>query len=290
VTRGRLPVSLLSFVVLTFAWTWTMWWSAAANGLSVEEPPGSGLYLLGVFGPLVAAAWVVRRGGRAYRREFLRRIWDPRRIPTRWRLALVAVAAVPFALGGAAAMVTRAEITVPDYSVAAVVAVIMVALVASLAEEPGWRGAASDVWQARARPVWAALGIGTLWSLWHLPLHFFEDSWYHGMGMWSVRSWLVHLLLVQLGVLFVWLANGSGGSVLVAVLAHAGVNVAVGLVPESVTRDLVAFVSVTLATVAVIAATRGQLAFTAVSKDELAPPGAQAPPVGASPPPTAGRA
>jgi len=270
VTGGRLP--LLSFVVVTFAWTWTIWWAAAANGLSTQEPPGSGLYLLGVFGPLVAAAWVVRPAGRAYRREFLRRIWDPRGIPARWWLALAAVTAGPVALGGVAAMVTGAEMAAPDYSIAAVAAVIMVALVASLAEEPGWRGAASDSLQARARPVWAVIGIGALWSLWHLPLHFFEDSWYYGMGFGSVRFWLVHLLLVQLGVLFVWLANGSGGRIIIAVLAHTSVNVAAGLVPDSIMRDLVAFLCVTVATIVIIAATRGRLAFTAANKDEHASP------------------
>jgi hypothetical protein len=54
-------------------------------------------------------------------------------------------------------------------------------------------------------------GIGALWSLWHLPLSFMEGSNYYELGAGSLRFWLTHLMLVQLGVLLVWLANGSGG-------------------------------------------------------------------------------
>lgn len=262
VTTERLPVPLLPFALPTFVWTWTMWGTAAANGLPIYEPPGAGLYLLGVFGPLVGAAWVVRRGGRLYRREFVRRIWDPREIGSRWWLALVTVIAVPATLGGVAAGLSDAATTAPDYGVGAIGAAVVGALVAGVAEEPGWRGTASDIWQTSARPVWAAASIGTLWSIWHLPLHLLEGSWYHGMGLGSVRFWLIHLLLAQLGVLFVWLANGAGGSILIAILAHAGFNVTMGLAPESLTRDVVAFVVVTTATIVVITATRGQLAFT----------------------------
>jgi uncharacterized protein len=262
VTTDRLTVPLLPFVLFTFAWTWTMWGTAVASGLTIDASPGAGLYLLGVFGPLVGAAWVMRRGGRLYRREFLRRLWDPRVIGRRWWLALAAVVAGPAALGGVTAGMSDAPATVPDYSFGAIVAMGMVALVAGVAEEPGWRGAAADIWQTRAHPVWAAAGIGTLWSLWHLPLHFLQGTWYHGMGLGSVRFWLIHLLLVQLGVLFVWLSNGSGGSILIAILAHAGFNVAMGLGPESLMRDAVAFIVITAATIAVITATRGQLAIT----------------------------
>ena len=259
-SRGRLP--LLAYFALTFAWTWSLWWTAAAAARWLPQLPGPVLFMLfmtGGLGPLMGAAWVVRRGGPAYRRDFLRRVWDPRGIPAVWWLALVALAAAPAALGSAVAGVAGAQASVPDYRVGAVGAVVAFALAAGLVEEPGWRGAASDAWQQRARPVWAALGIGALWAAWHLPLYFIEGSYQHGLGLGSVRFWLTNLVLVQLGVLYVWLANGAGGSILLAVLAHAGFNAAGELVPRSTTGDVVAFCVVTTATVAVIAATRGRL-------------------------------
>lgn len=256
---SRLPI--LPFFALTFAWTWAMWWGAAAAGFTFEHPAFRLLYLLGVLGPLTGTAWVLRRGGRTYRRDFLNRVWDPRRVPAKWWLALVAVAAGPALLGAAMAAMSGTVTIVPEYSAGFVGAVLTFAMVAGLAEEPGWRGAAADAWQARSRPVWAGLGIGALWALWHLPLHFIEGSYQHGAGFGSARFWLTNLALVQAGVIFLWLANGARGSVLVAILAHAGFNAAGGLVPASTARDLVAFIVLTLMTLGVLAATRGRLRY-----------------------------
>ena len=255
-------VALLPYFVVVFAWTWSLWWLAA--GLPAPPGPlGAMLFLTGGLGPLVGAAWVVRRRGPAYRRTFVRRIWDPRGIAAVWWWALVAVAAGPALLGAGLAGVAGAAATAPDHRLGAVGGVVAFALAAGLVEEPGWRGAASDLWQARARPVFAAIGIGVFWALWHLPLYFVEGSYQHGLGFGSLRFWLTNLVLVELSVLYVWLANGSGGSILLVVLAHAGFNAAGELVPRSVTGDVIAFALVTVATVAVVIVTRGQLSYPA---------------------------
>ena len=64
----------MPYLVLTFAWTWSWWWAAAATGRPVTQLPVPLLFMLGGLGPLVGAAWVVRRGGPEYRREFLQRL------------------------------------------------------------------------------------------------------------------------------------------------------------------------------------------------------------------------
>jgi uncharacterized protein len=263
---------IVSFFALAFAWSWASWWTAVALGFSVTEPPGSLLYLLGVFGPLAGAAWVVHHGGSTYRREFLRRIWDPRGISARWWLALLAVTAGPAALGAVGASLTGRAVLEPGLTAGAAFALMGPALVASLAEEPGWRGAVADAWQTRTRPVSAATGIGVIWSLWHLPLSFLEGSYYHELGAGSLRVWVTHLMLVQFGILLVWLANGAGGSILLAVLAHTGFNSAMGLVTGSTVRDLFALVGLTVAAMAVIFLTRGQLGFPTAADDRTAGP------------------
>jgi uncharacterized protein len=252
---------VVPFVVLAFAWSWAWWWSAVAAGAALDEPLGSLLYLLGVFGPLVGAIWVVHRGGRVYRREFLRRVWDPRGIPGRWWLALVAVAAGPAALGAAGSSLSGRGALAGGLTAGVVLALTGPALVASLAEEPGWRGALLDAWQARTRPVWAATAIGALWSVWHLPLSFVEGTYYRDLGAGSMRVWLTHLMLVLVGILLVWLTNGSGGSILLAVLAHTGFNATMGSVPSSTVRDVAVLLGLTAAVSTVIIITEGRLGF-----------------------------
>ncbi len=229
-----------------------MWGSAALTGASLTEPAGSLLFMLGGLGPLVATAWLLRRADRAERRDFLRRVWDPRRIRPQWWAALLAVAAGPAVLGAVVAGAFGATLTVPAYGVGAVGSAIALALLAGAAEEPGWRGVASDAFQRRMPPVWAALGMGAIWSLWHLPLAFIDGTYYQGLGFGSLSYGLTHLALVQLGVLYLWLANGAGGSILIAILAHAGFNVAASLAPRSPTGDLVALIAMTVAAVVVL--------------------------------------
>ena len=265
--RGH-PV--IAYAVVTVAWTWSLWWTAAL----VPDLPGPVRFLLfmtGGLGPLAGAAWLLRAGSPADRRHFLRRIWDPRGVPVAWWGALVAIAAGPAMLGAVIADLAGAAASPPDRGVATVAGVVAFALAAGLVEEPGWRGAASDAWQARAHPLLVAVGIGVLWALWHLPLYLVEGSYQQGLGLGSLRFWLTNLVLVQLGVLYLWLANGSGGSILLVILAHAGFNATGELVPRSELGDLVAFLAVTLATVTVVLATRGRLSFTGASTRPLTP-------------------
>lgn len=250
---------IVSFFVFAYAWSWASWSMAAVFGLGITEPPGLLLYLLGVLGPLVAAAWIARGGGRAARRELLRRIVDPRGIAVRWWLALLAVALGPAVIAAVGIGLTGRQAVAEGLSAAVVLAMVGPALVAGVAEEPGWRGAVAAAWQLRTRPLWAAVGIGVLWSLWHLPLSWVEGSYYHDLGAGSLRVWLTHLMLVVLGILLVWLANGAGSTILLAVLAHAGFNVAIGLVASSTTRDVIVLLALTMIAVTVAVATNGRL-------------------------------
>jgi hypothetical protein len=70
-------------------------------------------------------------------------------------------------------------------------------------------------------------------------------------------------MLVLLGILLVWLANGAGGTILLAVLAHAAFNVAMGLVAGSTTRDVVVLLALAAAAFTVIAMTNGRLCLPA---------------------------
>jgi uncharacterized protein len=266
----RAPRTVVAgYLVVTFAWSWSLWWTAAAFP-AMPAVLSLLLFATGGLGPLLGAVWVARHRGRDYRRELVRRSWDPRGIAPRWWLTLVGLAVGPATIGALVAELAGVDATPPDHRVGAVAAVLAFALAAGAVEEPGWRGAASDALQSRARPLWAALTIGVTWALWHLPLYFVDGTYQHGLGFGSLRFWLTSLVLVQLGVLYLWLANVTGGRILMAILAHAGFNAAGELVPRSALGDVIAFLVLVVATASVLAATRGRLAY-GDSVDE--PPG-----------------
>ena len=84
-----------------------------------------------------------------------------------------------------------------------------------LLEEPGWRGFALPRVQIRIPAAWAALLVGAVWGLWHLPLFLaFQENL-------AVSFALITLYGFFLGWLYV-----NTRSLLIAVLGHASLGVA----------------------------------------------------------------
>lgn len=79
-------------------------------------------------------------------------------------------------------------------------------------------------------------------------------------------------MLVLLGILLVWLVNGSGGSILLAVLAHTGFNTAAGLTAAGTVRDMATFVALAAAAGTVIALTKGRLGLPPPDTAPTTPP------------------
>ncbi|MCB8925947.1 MAG: CPBP family intramembrane metalloprotease [Ardenticatenaceae bacterium] len=85
----------------------------------------------------------------------------------------------------------------------------------ALGEELGLRGFALPYLQARMSTFRASLIIGVLWGAWHLPVLI-------GRDVLSVVAF--SLLSIGLAMLFTWLFNGSGGSLIPVLLFHASQN------------------------------------------------------------------
>jgi membrane protease YdiL (CAAX protease family) len=84
-------------------------------------------------------------------------------------------------------------------------------------EEPGWRGFALPRLLAERSALSASLILGTLWAIWHLPVYFVGDQ------HWS------DLVLVVVGtIVFTWLFQSAGASLLIAMVFHAMNNAVSG--------------------------------------------------------------
>ena len=213
----------LKYFALAFAFTWTLWVPAAleARG-SIPALPVPATFL-GVFGPLVAAVVVTaQEDGRAGLRSLLGRV-------VRWRVAPMwyAVAILgPLVLQlGAIGLHVALGGRPPGFGslVGALPTLLLVsvymAFTVALGEEVGWRGYALPALQARHNALIASLILGVMWALWHLPVFFNPDTLYSNLpfGLWVAYA-------VPLAVVITWLFNSAGGSALLAILFHAGLN------------------------------------------------------------------
>jgi uncharacterized protein len=224
------------FTLLTFAISWAFWAPVIALGLhTTETPAGAILFLLGGFGPSVAGAIFIVRGGGG--RELLSRVLSPRRIGLlEISVALLAYPAV-FAVSVGASRLLGAG--APGFAglagmlaspLAFIGNVVLVVVLGPLSEEIGWRGFALEEAQTRYPPILASLLLGVIWWAWHLPLFFMEGTLHESQGLLS--AFTVGYLFTVLGYsgLFTWLYNRSTRSILVAIVAHFSVNMTIAMV------------------------------------------------------------
>jgi membrane protease YdiL (CAAX protease family) len=261
-TRSVFP--LVAFFALAYALSWLI---LVPGGLGLLPDSAGILAWLAPFGPAVAAFVVTAlTGGRPAVGQLLRRM-------VQWRVGIIwyllILFGVPllellgaFAVLGSVPFDDLAQnwtLIFTSYLPQVLVAVVVI----GLAEETGWRGFALPRLQEWRGPLLGTAVLAVLWAGWHLPNVLF--------GGWTGASyalWLVGTLAVAF--VYTWVFNNTGGSILLAALLHAAINMSSGLVLDLVPEmddafDVQLYGAVAIACVIValvlIAATRGRLGY-----------------------------
>jgi membrane protease YdiL (CAAX protease family) len=84
-------------------------------------------------------------------------------------------------------------------------------------EEFGWRGFLQKELQKKYNPLITSFGIWLLWTIWHLPLYY--NGFKSTIGISGILPQLIYL--APLTVIFTWIYNKSGYSILAVILLHA---------------------------------------------------------------------
>jgi len=207
------------FFVVTLGMTWALGLPAVLARFGVLAGPAERflpLIALGGFAPLaVAVVAAFREAGRPGVRALFRPD-PPRRPGAGWVLvALLLFGAIHLA-GMAVFRALGGDVPqwlFPPENPEQWAALVMF----PLAEEPGWRGFALPRLQDRFGPLRASVILGVLWGSWHTMMFLMQ-------GMTPPLFALAMVNLVAGSFVFTWLYNRSGGSLLVAVVAHVGVH------------------------------------------------------------------
>ena len=229
---------LASYIVLAYAISWILTIPFILAEWGVLHGDFRVAFIIKSFGPFAAALIVTGiTEGKAGIGTLRGRI---RQWKAGWVWYAVALLAIPalFMAGlliqpGAAAGFTGIT---PAVFIGYLVSFVIVAFGGGpLGEEPGWRGFALTRLQGTYGPLKATLLLSLIWTCWHLP-DFLTSAQGGGPGVPAVTllvNFVLFLLLVtSLSILFTWLFNHTGGSIFMAILAHASVNTPqVALVP-----------------------------------------------------------
>jgi len=134
-------------------------------------------------------------------------------------------------------------------------------------EEFAWRGVALPRFQAIQPAVKAALIVGTIQAIWHLPYFFVPNSIEQQVGPFVFLLWNI-----ALGIIITWIFNNAKGSLLIAILFHAANDGWGGLLMSSGSSLPVFLVVVVESVVAIVlVALFGARRLSRKSEAELAP-------------------
>jgi len=254
----------LRFVGLAYAISWTSWlvWGLVAPGSGML---GTGLFVLGGLGPLLAAALLAHVDGPGLR-PWLAGIFRVRLRPRYYLLAL----SIPIGVILVAAVVHRvvlgAEFT-PELLPSAIEYPLYLGVVVLLGgglEEPGWRGYLQPRLQQGRSALGASLLVGVVWTGWHAPLFVLPETLQSGI---DPALYVVQLLAMS--VLLTWLTTVAGGSVVPAMVLHAGGNAILNYYPIGGAVGALSWPGL-----AILVGTLGVVALVVVARygpDELAP-------------------
>lgn len=155
----------LAYVVIAYAISWSLWLVSSLGGGQIP-------FLLGVLGPMVAAAIVTMVSGGSLM-KWLRPVWHWR-VPVRWWLYALGLPALLYAVMTLILQILGSPV---DWSLAAdrlpayLSTFVFVLFLGGGLEEPGWRGFGLPVLQEKYPPLLATLILGLVWGIWHVPLY-----------------------------------------------------------------------------------------------------------------------
>jgi uncharacterized protein len=248
---------LISFFVLTYAISWSLWAPLIIFSDSLPGPLAFVLLMLGTNVPSVlGVVFVALLRGRSGVRTLLGRLLHAR-IGLRWYLAVLALTMLgPLALG--VSVLFGGATPVVNNTVLGVLFLFAFSIFpgSAVGEELGWRGFALPRMQVRDSALKASLIIGILWGSWHLPL------WLTGTEGHPISLFVPFVLaVIATSVICTWLYNNTGGSLFIIVLYHAAINlpITVLITPlgSQMAQPFLIYVALTVVTAAIVVIVTG---------------------------------
>jgi len=222
--------ALVFYFILAYAVTWCFEIPIALSAREmIKAQVPMAIHYLGAFGPMIAALMVTALTERTAGIRALLSRWFKWRVEIRYYAFAVLAPAVLFAL---AVLINRVATGVwPDLSLLGEAdylpylgplgALMLWFLTYGLGEETGWRGYALSHLQQRYSAASATLILAVLWAFWHVPAFFYRDT-YIEMGLLGFPMFMVSITFATM--VFTWLYNSTGGSLLLVILFHAFFN------------------------------------------------------------------
>lgn len=235
------------YYLSTFVITYALWFAGAYMSF---QDGGDELYMLlmlpGLMTPFLISLFMIFRSKNAdLKKDFVNRLISLRLIQPKvlplfiliMPLSVLASIFISLLFGGSMSQFQLAE----GFSFSTgFVPVLLLLLLAASFEELGWRGYAFDSLQSRHTYFKASLIFSVLWSLWHFPLIFVNNSYQYEIfheSIWYGVNFFVSI--IPLGMIISWICIKNGKSIIAAIVFHFIVNMSQEILDISQTTKII---------------------------------------------------
>lgn len=150
--------------------------------------------------------------------------WGKWRVGARWYAAALSPLFVAFLTAGILRLLGGATTGPQRPVVVQLLSFLVLSIVTgAMGEELGWRGFLLPRLQQRFNALTSSLTVGVIWAIWHAPLWLLP-----GYGWDTIPYWSFALGAISSSVLFTWVLNNTGGSLVMASLMHLTLNYGLG--------------------------------------------------------------
>jgi membrane protease YdiL (CAAX protease family) len=211
--------ALFPFLTITFGLAWAILglyifmpeqMTNLFGQLSGQHP----LFFLAVYAPAIGAFTVIISvGGFKGIKQFLSRIllW---RCSLSWYAFLIVGIPLVF-IGGSYLRGNLFTDPFPFTTISSMLIALLLAAIKGPIEEFGWRGLVLPLFQRKLAPFWAAITLGAIWGVWHLPAFLLSGT---QQSNWSFAPFFAGC--IALSVIVTPLFNASKGSILLSAFFH----------------------------------------------------------------------
>ncbi len=226
---SRTKNSTVAFFALTFLFSVPFYILNALAYLHIfGEPEMGAMYIaLFTFTPIASALILTsREHGSQGPKKLLSRIFDFKRITkSLWYLVILFLSPLIYMVSITILVLSSAQFPPAMSPLISLPAVFLFFFILAAGEEVGWMGYVFEPLQEGIGSLKAALVLGVIWSLWHIPFLVFmlEDL---------VVLIMQIIMLIGARILIVWIFNNTGKSVFAAILFHAADNTSLVIFPE----------------------------------------------------------
>ncbi len=259
--KKRYKYKPLFFFSMTFLVTYSLWFAGAYVSFQDDK---SGLFMLlmlpGLMVPfLISLVMILTSKNSDLKKEFVNRLINPRLIQLKvlpvlfliMPLSVLASIFLSLLFGGSISQFQFAE----GFSFSSgFVPVLLILILAAGFEELGWRGYAFDSLHSRYNYLMASIIFGILWSLWHFPLMFVNNSYQYEIfheNIWFGVNFFV--AIIPMGVIISWICIKNGKSIIAAILFHFIVNMSQEMLEMTQITKCIQTVVLIVVVVAIIA-------------------------------------